>query len=288
MRLSFIEPMMPTLVDDAPAGDDWIHEVKYDGYRTQIIVGKGKAQIFTRRGLNWTAKYVPIARAAEQLPATSAILDGEIIVPNAAGASDFAALKAAIEGRPARLVFVAFDLLHFDGLDLRRRPLLSRKEILWRLLEPAEGIIQYSQHVDGHGPEFFNAADQMGLEGIVSKRAKSHYRSGPTKSWLKIKCFEENDYEIAGVLREPGSAPLALMVTRDQERRYVGSAIVSLKQDMRERLWQRVQDKAGKAPKGVKKPAAQWTQPGLVGRVRHLRGEEKLRHATLRDLKEEG
>ena len=283
--LKFIDPMIPTLAEEAPAGDGWIHEVKYDGYRSQLIIEDGKTRIYTRNGYDWTAKYWPIAVASHRLPCKSAIIDGEMIVPDAQGVSDFSALPEAIARQRSRLVFVAFDLLHLDGVDFRSRPLIERRAELWKLVQPGEGQIQFSAHVEGGGGQFFAAVDQMGrLEGIVSKKASSRYRSGPTKNWLKVKCFEENDYEVAGVLREPGSAPMALMVTRSPERRYVGSAVIGLNREMKERLWRRVQEKSGPAPKGFKKPAVKWTTPGLVGRVRHLKGEETLRHATLKDL----
>ncbi|MFU0504088.1 ATP-dependent DNA ligase [Pseudaminobacter sp. NGMCC 1.201702] len=285
--LKFVEPMIPAPSDDVPVGDDWIHEVKYDGYRAQIVKDEAGVRVFTRNGYDWSSKFWPIALEARTLPCTSAIIDGEMIVTDEKGASHFPSLPEAIRTQPSRLVFVAFDILHMDGEDMRGKPLLERRTALWKLVQPADNRIQYSHHFEGHGPAFFQAVDGMGLEGIVSKKASSRYRSGPTKNWLKIKCYEESEYEVAGILREPGSAPLALMVTRDPERRYVGSAIVALKQDMRERLWRRVQEKKGAPPRGVKKPLAKWTQPGLVGRVRHLRGEERLRHATLKDLKEE-
>ncbi len=285
--LEFIEPQIPTLADDVPAGDAWIHEVKYDGYRGQIIIDGGDVRIFTRNGYDWTSKFWPIAFEASDLPCNSAILDGEVIVTDERGASVFGLLPEAIRRSPSRLVFVAFDLLHLDGKDLRSLPLTARRAALWALVQPAQGRIQYSHHMEGDGHAFFRHVEAMNLEGIVSKKADSRYKSGPSKTWRKVKCFEETEFEVAGVLRERGSAPLALMVTRDAERRYVGSAIVALNQEMRERLWKRVQQQKGKPPNGVKKLKAQWTKPGLIGRVRTLRGEERLRHATLTEIKDD-
>jgi bifunctional non-homologous end joining protein LigD len=121
----------------------------------------------------------------------------------------------------------------------------------------------------------------------VSKRAAAPYRSGRTESWLKIKCYEETDYEIAGVLRKPGRPLVAYMVTPDKERRYVGGAFIAVNDKMRERLWARVRANA-QPLKGVRiTPGTEWLKPGLVGRVRHLKGEQQLRHATLREIKEE-
>jgi ATP-dependent DNA ligase len=113
------------------------------------------------------------------------------------------------------------------------------------------------------------------------------YRSGPTRSWLKTKAYQIGEFEIAGVLREPGNPPMALMVTRDKHRRYVGGAFINLTQKMRERLWSRVQNKAGPVPKGMKpRKGAEWVEPGLVGKVRYLKGEEMLRHASLQEIRE--
>jgi ATP-dependent DNA ligase len=120
----------------------------------------------------------------------------------------------------------------------------------------------------------------MGIEGMVSKRAGAPYRSGRTESWLKIKRYEETDYEIAGVLRKPGRP-------RDKERRYVGGAFIAVNDKMRERLWARVQANA-QPLKGIRiKPGTEWLKPGLVGRVRHLKGEQQLRHATLQEIRDE-
>ncbi|MEV8883237.1 hypothetical protein AB0V39_29790 [Mesorhizobium ciceri] len=136
------------------------------------------------------------------------------------------------------------------------------------------------------GPTSTPRLIRMGLEGMVSKRPDSVYRSGDTEVWLKTKCYEEVDFEVAGVQRKPGSAPLALMATRDAERRYVGSANIALTKAMRERLWAKVQEGKGTPPKGADKPDAEWIKPGLVGRVKTLKREDKLRHATLRTIRE--
>ncbi|WP_164920102.1 ATP-dependent DNA ligase [Mesorhizobium ciceri] len=195
-------------------------------------------------------------------------------------------VRSAMRWAPDRIIFVAFDLLHLDGVNLRPAPLLERREKLLELVGPAKGVIQYSHHVHGGGADFYAAVDRMGLEGMVSKRPDSVYRSGDTEAWLKTKCYEEVDFEVAGVQLKPGSAPLALMATRDAERRYVGSAHIALTKAMRERLWAKVQEGKGTPPKGADKPDAEWIKPGLVGRVKTLKREDKLRHATLRAIRE--
>jgi DNA ligase D-like protein (predicted ligase) len=284
-RLEFIEPLMPTLVEKPPEGDGWIHEAKFDGYRSQIVIDEAGTRIFTRNGMDWTAKYPNLVETAKGLRVDSAIIDGEIIVPNEAGLSDFAALRKAIARRQHDLYFVAFDLLHLNGHDLRDLPLEHRRELLVALI-PAESRIQFSQSLPGEAKAIFHLLDQAGMEGMVSKRRNSKYRSGRSINWLKAKCYTIDEYELLGVEREAGKPAFALMGERGTGR-YVGSAFITLNREMRERLWQRVQEHAGTAPKGMKRPATQWVKPGLIGRVKHLRGEDDLRHASLQDFTEE-
>ena len=276
---------MPTLVEKPPEGGDWIHEVKFDGYRSQMIIGDQGTRIFTRRGLDWTTKYRDLAAAGAALGVESAIIDGEIIVLNDKGLSDFAELRKAITRRQHDLYFVAFDLLHLNGHDLRDMPLVDRREILAEMI-PNGGRIQFSEALPGTGAAVFHLVDQAGLEGMVSKRKDSKYRSGPSTNWLKAKCYAIGEFDLLGVEREAGKPAFALMAERGTGR-YVGSAFITLNRELRERLWKRVQDHAGTAPKGMKRPATQWVKPGLIGRVKHLRGEEDLRHASLQDFREE-
>jgi DNA ligase D-like protein (predicted ligase) len=285
MRLKFIEPLLPTLVEKPPEGDDWIHEVKFDGYRSQIVRDDAGVRIFTRRGVDWTAKYRDLAKAAGDLKVESAIIDGEIIALNGAGLSSFKVLQKAIKSRQGDLYFVAFDLLHLNGHDLRDMPLEDRREVLAALI-PDGSRIQFSQPLPGEAKAIFHLVDQAGLEGMVSKRKDSKYRSGASTAWLKVKAYSVSEFDLLGVEREPGKPAFALMAERGTGR-YVGSAFINSNRTIRERLWQRVQQHAGPAPKGMKRPATQWVKPGLIGRVKHLRCEEDLRHASLQDFREE-
>ncbi|WP_244619900.1 RNA ligase family protein [Mesorhizobium sp. NFR06] len=183
-RLEFIPPQIPTLVEQPPGDEGWVHEVNLDGYRTQIIVDKDGVRLYSKNGRDWTTKYWPIALAAE-LPCRAAILDGEVIVPGEKGAPDCPVLEAAIWNEPSQLVFVAFDILHLDGRNLASLPLLRRKQALWQLVEPGLGKIRYSEHFEGSALAILSAIEKMGLEGIISKRADSRYRSGPSNTWLK-------------------------------------------------------------------------------------------------------
>ncbi|MGX5800319.1 ATP-dependent DNA ligase [Bradyrhizobium sp. Arg314] len=186
-QLEFVPPQMPTLVEQPPEGEGWVHEAELDGYRTQIIIDKGSVRLYSNNGHDWTTKYWPIALAVE-LPCRAAILDGEVIVSGERGTPDFPALEAAIWNEPSRLVFVAFDILHLDGRNLAPLPLLKRKQALRQLVEPRVGKIQYSEHFEGDALAIFRAVERTGPNGVISKRANSRYRHGPSKTWLKAKC----------------------------------------------------------------------------------------------------
>ena len=251
MRLKFVAPLMPTLVEKPPEGDGWIHEVKFDGYRSQMIIDEDGTRIYTRNGHDWTARYRDLVREADSLGAESAIVDGEIIVLNEAGLSDFGELRKAITRRQHDLYFVAFDLLHLNGHDLRYMALEERREILTSMIEPG-GRIQFSEPLPGEAKAIFHLVDQAGLAGMVSKRRDSKYRSGASTNWLKAKCYSVDEYELIGVEREAGKPAFALMADR-KTGRYVGSAFINSSQAIRERLWKRVQEHAGPAPKGMKR-----------------------------------
>ncbi|OBQ75902.1 ATP-dependent DNA ligase [Mesorhizobium loti] len=285
MRLKFVAPLMPTLVEKPPEGDAWIHEVKFDGYRSQLIIDEDRTRIYTRNGHDWTAKYSDLVQEAKGLGAESAIIDGEIIVTNEDGLSDFRPLRKAITSRQHHLYFVAFDLLHLNGFDLRDMALKDRRAGLYAII-PTGLRIQFSDALPGDAKAIFELVDKAGLEGMVSKRKDSKYRSGKSTTWLKIKAYTIDEYELLGVECEAGKPAFALMADRNTGR-YVGSAFINSSQAIRERLWKRVQEHAGPAPKGLKRPATQWVKPGIIGRVKHLRGEEDLRHASLQDFREE-
>lgn len=230
-RLGFIEPQLLTSVDQPPQGDEWLHEIKHDGYRTLLVVQRRQAHAYTRTGLDWTDRYPGIVSAARKLDCHSAILDGEVIVQDERGVSDFDALMSAIRWHPHKLIFYAFDLLHLDGEDLRDRPLLERRAKLKALLGTDEASpLQFSEEFVGDGAAFFRACAQHGLEGVVSKLASSRYRSGRSKTWLTTKCFTESALVIIGTARDRKTgAPLALLARAGQQRlAYAGAAFIAV------------------------------------------------------------
>ena len=287
--LLFVAPMLPTLVDEAPEGTAWIHEIKYDGYRTQLAIAGPATRAFTRNGHDWTEKYGPVIRSAQALRCRSAVIDGEMCVQAANGVTDFRAFKSAIKGAPERLVLFAFDLLSLNGRDLRREPLTDRRRRLRDLIGVDVATrIHFSGHHVGEGPAFFKAADAHGLEGVVSKRADSPYRSGRSDAWLKVKSFAVGDYAVLGVERSETGIPIALLATLGRDPTYVGNAMITLPEPERSRFWRSVETmgtaRARLAALSRNKKAT-WIKEGLVARVRHLKGEDMLRHATLQSLR---
>lgn len=280
MTPSFMGFMQPVACDSPPTGGGWIHEIKHDGYRTQICAGGGDARAYSKSGLDWTAKYRPLAEAAARLPCRSAVLDGEAVALDADGISDFAALPGAIRRRSSRLTFVAFDLLALDGRDLRRLPLLERKHALKELVGSDGGPLQFSDHWEGDGKAFFDACDRMGLEGVVSKRAQGTYRAGPARQWLKAKCYRVDDFDVIGVGMTGRGENVAFLAFPDTDL-YAGSAFVTLRRGEKERFWRAVERLKTDTPLKPRKPNSVRLAPGLKAKVRHLRGEERLRHASL-------
>ena len=185
--------------DDADAGGqatgrgEWLTEVRLDGWRCQIIIEDGKVRVFTRRGFDWTDKFKPIADAAAELKVlTSAIIDGELVYPHESGKSNYAALQATVRSMPDALVFMAFDLLHLDGRDIRHEAVEERRRLLQNLIRPG-GRIQFSETLTGTPKAIYAAAEKSGLEGIICKGKGTPYHSGSTALWCRIKCFVETN-----------------------------------------------------------------------------------------------
>ncbi len=202
---AFISPELATSAAEPPEGEDWLHELKLDGYRIQIHIdsqgSRRRVRLYTRKGLDWTPRMEAIAEAAEQLPVQAAILDGEVVVLNEQGGTSFADLQAAFdESAPHPLTYFAFDLLHLDGHNLRGLPLDQRKTILEGLFNQLgdNSVLRYSSHVRAQGAEMFRRACKMGAEGVVSKRANAPWRSGRAHDWIKAKCFLQQEFVIGG------------------------------------------------------------------------------------------
>lgn len=285
---SFIAPQTPALSAEPPEGDGWIHEIKHDGFRTLLRIERREIRAFTRGGHDWTDKYGRVVDACGKLKCRSALIDGEVIVQDKNGLSDFAALRAAIEGVPHRLVMFAFDLLWLDGEDLRRLPLVKRRERLQSLLPKDQRFpIQFSEHWEGSGAALFKKACEMGLEGIVSKRALSAYKSGPSKFWLKTKNVVESELILLGTDYDNEGKPIAYLGKEvGGQLEFAGRAFMALSADARDKLQERIARLPSvKAPAMVPKVRQpQWVNPEILVRVRHLAGGDTLRYASVQGL----
>jgi DNA polymerase-1 len=285
---------LPTLKDKPPASRGWVHEIKFDGYRIQAQLADGEAKLLTRNGYDWTPRFARIAVALRKLPVHRIVLDGEMVVQSAAGASDFAALVDDLErGRQDRFVYFAFDLLHLDGFDIVDAPLLERKRVLAALLaEAGAGPIAYSEHLDVDGDEMFTRAAAMGLEGIVSKRADAPYRSGRSKSWLKVKRVKREAVTIVGYGLS-GERLATLHVARRVGAYHVyagqvgtgfsGRAAAELQRRLKPLL---VEEPAVIVP--TRTARDRWVKPALAAEIeyRDITEDRLLRHAAFQSLVE--
>jgi bifunctional non-homologous end joining protein LigD len=201
----FIPPQLAQLVDKPPDGDEWIHEIKFDGYRIQVQIRNGKVKMRTRKGLDWSAKYRSLASKLAELKVENAVVDGEVVWQDEKGRTDFQLLQNAMKAEKTEaLIYWAFDLLYLNGKDLRSLSQLERKEILKSIL-PSDGAIRYSDHSIGNGREMLGAGCRMNLEGIVSKRADAAYVSGRHDYWVKSKCLKRQEFVIGGYTDPEGS-----------------------------------------------------------------------------------
>jgi bifunctional non-homologous end joining protein LigD len=220
----FIAPQLCETLDRPPSAKGWIHEIKFDGYRIQMRALDGEVSLKTRKGLDWTAKYPAIARAAGKLP--DAIIDGEICALDEHGAPDFAALQAALsEGKTDALVYFAFDLLFEGGEDLRALPLTERRERLQKLLADAgdDPRLRFVEHFDAGGEAVLRSACRLSLEGIVSKRGDAPYVSGRTGTWAKSKCRAGHEVVVGGYATTEGTfRSLLVGINRGNGFVYVG------------------------------------------------------------------
>ena len=302
-----ITPQLATLVDSPPVGDEWLHELKFDGYRMLCYLRRGKARFLSRNGKDWTEKFPNLQIAVKAVPALTAILDGEVVIVDKAGRSSFQKLQQAMgRGRdkvPA-FVFEVFDLLHLDGYDLRRCTLRERKATLETLLKsaklaPKNATIRYSDHVEGNGAQFFRQACEYGIEGIVSKLADSPYESTRNRNWMKTKCIKRQEFVIAGYTPSkkafPGFGSLILGVYDQGKLIYSGRVGTgfSIKQRLEiqkklDRLSQTAMPFETK-PKDPGLREAHWAKPQLVGEVEFMEwtADGLIRHSSFQGLRED-
>jgi len=290
-----VEPCVATLVDKPPNGPDWAFEVKWDGYRLAVHVEPGEVRAITRGGYDWTRKFALIVAEARQLGHASMILDGEAVVLDDQGRSDFGLLQRAVGKKPSlhdagEIIFFAFDLLYLDGHDLRKLPLAERRRLLEPIVAGRTGAIRFSEEVNADGDAFFRVACEMGLEGIVAKRRDKPYHSGRRPEWLKIKCARRDTFVIVGY--EPSTMPgaigrLLLAAKKGDSLVYVGGCGTGWSNKESVEL-RKVLDtiRAQRPPVTLKRKGAIFTEPMLVAEVeyRAWTQDEKLRHPSFKEV----
>jgi len=298
-----VKAFMPASVDlqlaspsaALPKEGAWLHEIKFDGYRTLAFVEKGDCRLITRGGLDWTRRYGDLPLAFAQLPCRQAIIDGEIVVLDDKGISRFAMLQDALsEGAGNRLVYYAFDLLYLDGWDLRASPLRKRKALLAQLLAghtTSNSAIQFSDHVEGDGGPLYEHASLLGLEGIVSKRAEGAYQGGRSAAWLKTKALRMGDFVIAGYSPSEAAGGIGAIAVAEwvegelQYRGKVGTGFdAQTMANLLPRLESlRIDDNLEGAPREIVP-----VRPVLTARIQYatMTNDKALRHAVFKGLRE--
>jgi bifunctional non-homologous end joining protein LigD len=305
----FIEPQLAQQSTAPPEGDDWLHELKLDGYRIQIHIRRStrsassgpRATLFTRKGLDWTTRMKDIAHAAEQLPVESAILDGEVVVLNESGGTSFADLQAAFqEGADKTLTYFAFDLLHLDGHNLRELSLVERTNLLAYVLAGSgtDSVLCLSEHLQASGKEVLAKACALGAEGIVSKLASSPYIPGRGNAWVKSKCFQEQEFVIGGFTHPakggPGIGALLLGYYDAGKLQYAGRSGTGFTQLAQRKLRQQLDAFLQKRPSFAKMPAGSsrgvhWVKPELVAQISFATWtrDNLVRQAAFKGLRED-
>ncbi len=296
----FIAPSLAMLRTTAPSGPGWLHEIKFDGYRTEARLQRGKVQLLTRNRQDWTHRFPPIAKAVAALPAQSALLDGELVVENERGISSFSLLQTDLkDGRSDRFVYWLFDLLYLDGRDLTGEALVARKAALEKLLAgTGNEVIRYADHFEEEGAVIFKHACEMGLEGIISKRRDAPYRSGRSDNFIKVKCHVGQEFVVAGF--SPSTAmsnaigALTVAFNENGKLRYAGRVGTGYTHETARDLWKRleklrVERPSLEVPKTERRKDVIWVKPDVVveAQYRGITHDGLLRQASYKGLRED-
>lgn len=298
-----VQPQLATLTERAPEGEEWLCEVKFDGYRALARLDKTQVALYTRAGNDWTAKWQGIADVLKQLTPHQAWLDGEVVALDSEGKISFQALQNfARKGHDARLVYYVFDLVYLDGYDLSEVALLERKRLLQALLTTLgeNDQVIYNDHLVGDAANVFQHACMHSLEGIVVKRADGRYVQTRSRAWLKLKCRHRQEFVIGGFTDPAGSrtgfGAILLGVNDEQGRlRYAGRVGTGFDQSKLTSLRKKFAAREIKTtpfhnpPTGAEARGVHWLKPELVAEINFAEwtGEGLVRHGSFIALRDD-
>ncbi len=295
---AFRAPQLATLALRPPSGEHWLHEIKFDGYRLMASMAQGETRLYTRSGLDWTKKFGGLSDAIAQLPARSALIDGEAVVIDENGRSDFGRLQHALKTGREPLHFYAFDLLELEGNDISRLNLAERKARLLALLQEAPAHVLYSDHMTGDGEKILRECCRMGLEGIVSKRSDKPYVSRRSPFWIKTKCTGRDEFVIGGWRpSEKKARPFSSLLLGEFEQgalRYRGRAGTGFDAEQLSLIAGKLRRLASNTRPFADVPAAvarraRWVKPRLVAEIAYAERTRDgyLRHPSFIGLRED-
>lgn len=294
---SIIYPQLATMVNEAPVGNDWIHELKFDGYRILAFKENNNIRLMSRNNREWTEHFTKISKAIKKLTSKKILLDGEVVLLDKNNKTNFQLLQNSI-GKNKPFIYYIFDLLYYDKYNLMPLPLNERKSILKKLLTNFESnTLRYSDHIVGSGPDVFNKACEMGLEGIVSKNIHINYVEKRTKSWLKLKCVKRQEFVIGGFSPPKGSrsffGSLYLGYYERGKLKFCGNVGTGFNQASLKNIYGLLSKNITKAnPFSTKPPGittAIWVKPKLVAEVEFSEWttDGMLRHPSFKGLRKD-
>ena len=297
----FVSPQLATLMKEAPRGNEWLHELKFDGYRLLCHLQRGHVRLWTRNRKDWTDKFPNVVKALQSLKVQSAILDAEVVAMDSSGRSSFQMLQQAIHKTAGKgLVLEIFDLIYIEGFNIQRTPLVERKRVLEEVVASVRShqVLRYSDHVEGNGAKFLKQACDFGIEGIVSKLADSPYESTRSHNWQKVKCLRRQEFVIAGYTLSDKGLPFSSLVLGVYEKGkllYAGRVGTGFSNKLRAELKKTLDRLArptkpfAEIPRDPDLRRAIWTEPKLVGEVEFSEWTQDnvIRHPSFQGLRED-